>query len=404
MFLGVVPLGIVDTVAASFGATVLVAGVFVLGLMAVALCTFVLVTAYRRLDDEVSPGDGGTANSPIGRHWFILLWSVTALAYGIETMSASAALVLGNAAGLWTARTYFLWHVVDTLPVFTVTDTLDLGRPTLALEAAGVMALVLKVALILPLFRMAVATFRIADGSGDLDDPRGSRIFTPRVFRAHPERAPQFHPLKSASRSVGVIVLCGGVLGLMLTVCNWMGPVSDRIASVAPAAPARWIRAAGDGVLAFLGSWIVQTTILVVLSTTLIVSTVRIVHRLLRVDLGVLSRVTVGVTVLFASLVTLVLVFSTAVAVDLTITCLIEQRPPMVEAFGHLEWYAWHSLDVVPELTVPRVLDWSAPGEPSAIWSGLLLLFVKLVALLVIAVPVARVARAARHTWSGRIA
>ena len=209
--------------------------------------------------------------------------------------------------------------------------------------------------------------------------------------------------MRSALRSVGLVLASGVVLGLMLTVCNWLGPASRWVASVVPRTPARWVRSTADGVLYGLGLWGVQAGILAVLAATLVVATVRIVHRLLRVEGGALTSVTVGLAILFASLVSLLLVFSTAVAVDLLITCVVEQEAPMIGASGHLEWYAWHAFDVLPELTVPRVLGWSEPKDPTAIGRGLILLFVKLVAVLVIAVPVARVFRTARESWSNRI-
>jgi hypothetical protein len=118
-----------------------------------------------------------------------------------------------------------------------------------------------------------------------------------------------------------------------------------------------------------------------------------------RADLGVPSRFAVGLALRLASVMSLVLVFSTAAAVDLLATCFVEQRPPMIEAAGRLEWFAWHSLDVVPEWSVPRVLDWREPAGPVPWWSGVLLMLARLVAVLVIAVPIARVGRAARQTW-----
>ena len=404
---GVLLLVAVDDAASSVGATPLHLAVLLLGGAALLLCTFVLVTGYRRLDDQdglVVDRDPGAAAR---QHGFLLLWSVAALAYGIETMSALSALVRGG-GDMWTARGFFAWHVADTLPVFTVTDTLHLGRPAMGMETAGAMALLVKVALILPLVRIAVATFRLAEGTdGALVDARRWFLFAPRRFRPDPrvapERQPRLEPLWSAARAVVVVMICGGGLALLLTVCNWVGPLTEGIASQVSTANARRVRAVGDGIVGFLGSWTVQATILAILSVTLVLSTALVLRSLLRVDLGQLDRVPVGMAVLVASLVSLVLVVSAAAAVDLTISCLVDRRTPMIEAAGHLEWYVWHALDVAPELTAPRVLDWRAPADPSGVWSGPLLLVVKLIAVLVIAVPVARVVRAARRTWPNHL-
>lgn len=397
--LSVVPLATFHSLIASSGGTVLSAGMCALCLAVVAFCMVALVTAHRRPDDDGEPAETGPVAAAAGRHWLVALWGLAALVYGVEALSAFSALFLESTEGLWSARTFFLWHVADTLPVLAVTDTFVPRKPTLALGAAGFLALALKVALILPLFRIAVAAFRVFDGSGGTADREGFRVFTPNGPRTRSDL-----PLwRSAVRAIVVVTASGGALTVMLTVCNWVGPLSERVASVLPRTTARWVRAVGARVLDVLGSLFVQSVVLAVLSVVLILSTWLIVRGLLRADLGVLSRVTVGLAVLFASLMSLLLVFSTAVAVDLLLTSLLEGRPPMVEAAGRLEWFAWHSMDVVPEWTVPGVLDWPKPTGPSSWWSGVLLMLAKLIAVLVIAVPVARVARAARRTWPDHI-
>lgn len=401
--LGVVPLAAFDSLVTTAGVTVLSAGVFVLCLAVVAFCMLALITAHVGLD-----GDGGTADAgaprAAERHGIVVLWSLAALLYGVEAVSAFCAVVLGSTDGLWAARRFFLWHVADTVPVFAITDTFGLTKPALSLEAARILALALKIALILPLIRAAVAAFRAFDGSGGTDDRGAFRLFTPRRLRNRSDPDARLSSWASAVRALVVIVVCGGLLSLSLTVCNWVGPVSKAIASALPPAPGQFVRAAGDRILEVLGSLLVQYAILAVLSAVLTVSTWLILRGLLRADLGVLSRITVGLAVLFASLMSLLLVFSTAVALDLLATCMFEGRPPMIEAAGRLDWFAWHSMDVLPEWSVPGVLDWQEPAGPGSWWSGVLLMLAKLIAVLVIAVPVARVARAARRTWLDRIA
>lgn len=395
----VVPLAAIDSAIAMGGPGVLHLVTVVLGVAVLAWCMVVLVTAYRRLGDERGGGDARAVTTSTGaaarQHWFIVLWSVTALLYSIETMSASAGLVSG---GLDTARLFFLWQVADTLPVFAVPDTLGWKEPQLGLVAAGVLTLLLKVLLVLPLIRIAVAAFRLVD-ENDGADPLRYRLFAPRGRQEQPDGAARFDPLRAAGRSIRRIVLCGVALALALTVCNWMGPTTAWLAARLPGSLGRGVRSAGGAVLTALGPRGVQAVVLMGLAALLSVATVRIVYRLVRVNLAEMSGVVAGAGVLAASLAALLLVLSSAVVWDLLLTCLIAGRPPMIEAFWHLEWYAWHVFDVVPELTVPGALDWSRPATPRESWSGPLLLVVKLVALLVVAVPVARVLRVAGRTW-----
>lgn len=77
---GVVPLALVDTTLAAVGATPLLVVAAALGTIAIGLCTFVLVTSYRRLDsDAPSVTSDSHWDTPVRRHLLVLLWSVAAL-------------------------------------------------------------------------------------------------------------------------------------------------------------------------------------------------------------------------------------------------------------------------------------------------------------------------------------
>ena len=214
----------------------------------------------------------------------------------------------------------------------------------------------------------------------------------------------------SAVRAIVVIIVCGGVSSLFAHRPQALGGAREAGGSRRPC-PLRTgggsSSRAGDRFLDVLGSLLVQNAILAVLSAVLTMSTWLILRGLLRADLGVLSRVTVGLAVLFASLISLLLVFSTAVAVDLLATCLIEDRPPMIEAAGRLglasrgtPWTSSRSG------AAPGVLDWQdvLPARARGGAACCSMASPKLIAVLVIAVPVAGVARAIRGTWLDCIA
>jgi hypothetical protein len=208
-------------------------GVAVVGLIAVA----VEATVVRNMFISIAV--------PAQRRTLLIayLTSAAVLLVSVEAFAAVTAAITGGSGQLWPAERFYLWHLVDSVPLLAIPRRLAWSEPA-PLPDLGLLVLAFKIAVIAPLVRLVVAGYELVEergrqwrdvllrargGTSALPEPWSSAEVSRRVFllpavvvpaalygglgpgTVAGHRLAQLHPVVLAG-----VVLVAGVVGLAI--------------------------------------------------------------------------------------------------------------------------------------------------------------------------------------------
>lgn len=330
---------------------------------------------------------------------FVLALGISLVTIGIctEAFAGVTALlwregVLATAGphGLWRTEEYYLWHLVDSIPLLDVQEGFQWPEPLAFGVAGGGLLLAYKVFLIAPLLQIAIGSYRsltrhFLEKEAKAEDlvrrnvlvPSPWRVFTP--VPTGPRR--QFGRLPSllALPLVPAIPVCIGLLvmplvfepgaGLDAVVSGWLAGSDLAFLRTAP----QWIAAA------FL-----VTAVGGLMSELWDMLDYMPVRRGADVVLTVgLWLAVIGFVILAAAAVNLVLL-------HIGLASPARPFPPGEQVRTTLAGFTSHIAAALPGPDIPGTLGWSAPPGYTDRWSSVLVLLSKAAVVGILVVPVAR--------------
>lgn len=94
--------------------------------------------------------------------------SVAIVMISVEAFASATAAIAGPPLQLWTAERFYLWHLVDSVPLLAIPQRLGWSETPLATAVGGrLLVLGFKVAVIAPLVRVVVAFYELTEGEGN---------------------------------------------------------------------------------------------------------------------------------------------------------------------------------------------------------------------------------------------
>jgi hypothetical protein len=329
-----------------------------------------------------------------------MLWQ-----HGVITAEPASA-----APGLWRVEAYYLWHLIDAVPLLSATEAVRWERPVVFSDPwSGGLLLAFKVLLLIPLLRVILSGFRLVQSiwlslaehaSGKWRKVlRDSGTMPPEKWTVDPHSFVQ--KLAVAARGLAVVIVLIGlplvVYGVLVLVVRRSSLLDRWVADHVPgelelfgvSASTSWLPIAMD----VAGAWLVLAIAW------------GIADELMTEYEDFLEKFSTRrtVTAIFLSCWLLLLATMAAGAVTLT---LLHAGPaktdaqllPSEEVSASIQWYAWHLADTIPVLDVPETLNWTIDVEFVDRWSGMLLVLMRIVLIAVLLVPFALFSRlAVRH-------
>ncbi len=355
------------------------------GVAVAAGCLALLGWAYWRI--RLDPRDAGP-------HVVILLSSVVTIGASVVAFSGVTTLALqgglltpgpGSAPDLWATEQYFLWNLMDAVPVLDVPGTLAWDEPRIfAGQASGGLLLLFTLVFISPLLQIAISGYRLTDRAWFA--ARERRRYRPR------RRALLFVPSSAdAWMSFGLLLFSSAVA--LATMVLLMNPSSSLRHLVSG-----WLVAGADLVglhvpiswLLLGGEWLAVAGLV-----WLAIETLDEVYLIELLDLDSLRGV-VGALLAYLCLPVLAVMVMAAATLALLhsgVAAVQRPIPPQDEVAATLVWYAWHVAAAVPGLDLSRTVGWSPAYEFVDRWTGAILLLCKLLLVIVLVVPVGRLIR-----------
>lgn len=371
-----------------------IAGVAVVLIVALVCLAGLLWAAWRiRLD-----------SAPFGR--FAVAVAVSLIAIGVCTEAFAGLTVLlwrhgalavapGVEPTLWRTELYYLWHLVDSVPLLRIPDGLHWREPMrLTSPAGGGFLLAYKVLLIAPLLRLGIATYQWFSTEMHKEEAKRAdlirRKVLPRWWLDEPE---EDEPEVSRPRwligswrwlvSAGVLA-APVITGLLLPLVFTPGAGTDAVIT----------RLLGGGDLAFLRTapqWIVAALLVRAAFGTV----GEVFKPLVRRGTELVQSV-----IWYAAAIGFVLVAASAINLALLHVGLASANVPVPaqeQVRAVVAAHAWQLADALPGPNIPGTLHWELTYTFTDRWSSLLMLLSKLAVLGIVLVPVGLAIRSFTH-------
>jgi hypothetical protein len=272
---------------------------------------------------------------------------------------------VGAWGGLWRAESFYLWHVLRSVPVLDVTGTVHWQEPAYAVAhtPAG-LVLTFKVLVILPLLRAAVSGYQLAiqdstvRGSRDREEPLRSRWWAPGV---------------TGAVVVGVGVLGVGVTWLAMQAIErdslfnrwWFRTALPAMHANGPPAE-RWAAAAPSIVLLLVGFYLLFAVVFGAVG---------------RAD-GILPNARswwITGMLLFAAVAEIygIILWDTGLLITLNRLGLGVHLPGTAGPPAVIESLAWQVVHMLPGPDITGTLHWTAPATVDGGFAGWVVLSLK---------------------------
>ena len=330
---------------------------------------------------------------------------------GLTTTLWQQGVITAGAGGvtpaLGTVEAYYLWHLVDAVPLLGATQALRWERPVVFTDPwSGGLLLAFKVLLLIPLIRIILSGLRLVQSiwlawverhpptlrgllHGDGIDRREEQNAGP-----HPAARRLVVAAQTLGMVVGLIALPLLVYGVLVLVVRrsslldlWL---TDHIPSqfefIGVSVTTSWLPIAMD----VAGAWLVLA-IVWGLADEMMTEYETAVEKYSRRRIALmifLSCWLLMLATMAAAAVTLTLLHAGLARTD-------AQLLPSQEVTAALQWYAWHLVDTIPVLDMTQTLNWTIEVEFVDPWSGLLLVLMRVVLIAVLLVPFALFVRLA---------
>lgn len=289
--------------------------------------------------------------------------------------------------GLWPTERYYLWHLVDSVPLLKIPDGVQWREPVLFPGlAGGGLLLAYKVLLIAPLLRIAVAVYQklasyALETQAREDDLIRRKVVT---LSSYDETGDASTPLRLVALRwllltvpLVVLVLIVFLMPLVFEPGVWL---DGWVARQLDGSRFTFLRTAPQWLAAWLLVWLAWA---------------------MADDLGFGDQVRRGrdlamTVVWFLATVGLIVVAATAVNLALLHVGLASASPtiaPGEQVSATVTGYAWHIAEALPGPNIPGTLHWTLHHRFTDRWSTILILLTKLAVVSLIVVPVAQAIR-----------
>jgi hypothetical protein len=322
--------------------------------VAVVLAALCVVQLGVVLVGFVRVGSGRTAALwRVGNIMSVLL----SLGLYVETFAAVTACVwrgsgqhVGAWVGLWRAESFYLWHVLRSIPVLDITGTVGWQEPAYAAAHTPVgLVLAFKVLVVLPLLRAAVSGYQLVTQESTV---RGSQ--------ARPETAHSrwWAPGITGAVVVGVGILCFGVTWLAMQALDRNSLFNSWwIRTAMPAAHAdgpsveRWAMATPSIVLLIVGLYLLFAVVYTAVGQAdAILPNAR-------------SWWTTGMLLLAAiAEIYGIMLWDTSLLITLNRLGLGVHLPDSAGPSAVIETLVWQALHMLPGPDITGTLHWTAPA------------------------------------------
>jgi hypothetical protein len=334
-----------------------------------------------------------------GPYLLALLAGVITVGVCVEAFAGLTALLLRRgavaaqmptAASLWSLEQYYLWQLVDALPLLGITQTLGWAAPvSFTDQLSGSLTLLFRLLLLVPLVRVALSGYQLAQ----------SAWLAHAESHAHDERRTSrlrsAFGVSAAGRAAGIVA---GLLGLAALLT-----VALAVLGQGHGALDRWAVARFDEAAAALGLTLSATWIPLALDVVLAIVAVGVVGvqalSLVGYSVGLVEAATPKRRMLVALLLSLgLLVLGLLAAAVITVTLLhvgVARAEPALAPAGDaravLGWYGWHLVNAIPVMEAPRFLHWTPTVQLVDGFSASLLLTLRVALVATLAGPFALV-------------
>lgn len=286
---------------------------------------------------------------------------------------------------LWRTEEFYLWHLVDSIPLLDVQEGFQWPEPLTFAPPGGGLLLAYKLLLLVPLVRIVIGSYRSLSRHVLAKETDRQRLIERGVLR------PTFwHPVvasvprnRAAELSLVIAVPLAAAwpaaLGLLLM------PLVFESGTGLDGLVHGWL---GDSDLAFL-----RTAPQLIAAMTLVVGAGGLMTELWEnapVRRGVDVLLTIGFWIGAAGLGIIAAAAVNLALLHVGLATPAQPLPPGEHVTSTLATYAWHVTAALPGPDIPATLGWSMPPGFTDRWSSLLILAAKAVAAGVLVAPIAR--------------
>jgi hypothetical protein len=322
----------------------------------------------------------GSSDTADAVYAIIYAFPITILALetfaGLTELLWSRGLLFSTSAlhpDMWTTERFYAWHLTNAIPVLDVPKTLGWNRPvTFTGYWSGVLLLVFKIVLLLPLLGIITASYQLL---------RDRQINQTRKLE---KRYPQHHYRSSPYLLPIHLLLPGAVL--------MIGPVIAYIILrflVSDSSPInRWL------VFNSPVTWAWDAIqILGIACILLQVARAHFIQNLSTKVVYAMGGMQSSALVVMRRIRSLILATLAACAVTIALPAsgVVHAVPALQQGddvAATIEWYSWHLADTIPFIEAPQSLNWSLQFEFVDAWSRVLLLILKVDLVLILFLPV----------------
>ena len=285
---------------------------------------------------------------------------------------------------LWTAERFYLWHLLDSLPLLSVPETLGLSKPQVFDDRlTGALILVYKIVLIVPLVRLAVSGYELMEvtrlAAIERADERQRR--QPSEWSWLSQRPEWKFATFLLAATAAVTLLLPVIFDPASPINRWLDSHLKLGITIAGARlPLAWLQTAPQwAAVVGLGYFVGLMADFQRFEST--------------AGFRSLSDVTLGLLGYLAlfGLVTLVGVALTLTLLHVGLVGAQPAIPPHAQVWAAINAYSRSIADAVPGLRIPETLHWDSAYTFTGVASGALFLLHKIIAVGVLVFPMARI-------------
>lgn len=321
--------------------------------------------------------------------------SLTASLWQAGALSASGAVE----PSLWTAEKYYVWHLLDGVPLVKIPSSVNWTVPaSFSDQWSGALLLAFKVLVLLPILGVAVGAYRLLQSreeetatqyAEDFDQNAVTVPFTPLEYLVELIGALLFQLLIWSVRLLSPLI----AIGVILAVISGSSGVKEWIS--------RHLGAGFDVLGLHVSASLVSALIdIAAVAVVVALAAWAFLWRLPISTLNTFDRASFSTSVTGILLRFRIFLLSTLAACACALLLLhvgiadVAPSPrPDQEVGAALRWYSWHLADAIPLLEVPKTLNWSLRFEFQDVWTGLLLVALKINLLALFILPIGLLTR-----------
>jgi hypothetical protein len=313
---------------------------------------------------------------------------------GLSTLLWQRGLIQSATSGpasLWRAEGHYIWHLVSSVPLLSVPQTLDWRDPQPFVDhISGVLLLTFKFAIIAPLVRLGLSGYQFFEA-------RRGRVVAKREIQREKELMEpggKVPPTRKSSIQGGWALLIL-IIALSITVPmailpnkaswidHWLARLPPEVGIGNVHLPLGWLHAAP----------------LILIAIVLIINVGNVLASLYDdVNPDLVRSMRDAAVAILAYFLLLALLTVTAAAISLSFLHLgaatsRPEIPPASQALATLNAYAWTIADSLPGPNIPATLNWTLQYRFVDHWSEVLLLTYKIIFYAVLLFPIYRIVR-----------